>query len=51
MLRSITDTELDSMQNIKKSIDVLRNRLGHMPALSDFVALRIGRPGARRDEG
>ena len=25
------------MQNIKKSIDVLRNRLGRMPALSDFL--------------
>lgn len=37
VLRAITDTKLDSMQNIKKSIDVLRNRLGHLPALADFL--------------
>lgn len=37
VLRAITDTKLDSMQNIKRSIDVLRNRLGHMPALTDFL--------------
>ncbi len=37
VLRAITDTKLDSMQNIKKSIDVLRNRLGHVPALTDFL--------------
>ncbi|MBD8867999.1 DUF3427 domain-containing protein [Nocardioides donggukensis] len=37
VLRSITETRLDSMQNIKKSIDVLRNRLGRVPALSDFL--------------
>lgn len=37
VLRAITDTKLDSMQNIKKSIDVLRNRPGHMPALTDFL--------------
>lgn len=37
VLRSITETRLDSMQNIKKSVDLLRNRLGTMPALRDFL--------------
>ena len=37
VLKSITATRFDSLQNIKKSIDVLRNRLGHMPALTDFL--------------
>lgn len=37
VLRSITTTRLDSMQNLKKSIDMLRNRLGHLPSLTDFI--------------
>lgn len=37
VLRSITETRLDSIQNIKKSIDVLRSRLGRMPSLGDFL--------------
>ncbi|NPC98790.1 DUF3427 domain-containing protein [Nocardioides sp. zg-DK7169] len=44
VLRSITETRLDSMQNIKKSIDVLRNRLGRMPALSDFMRFESADP-------
>jgi len=44
VLRSITETKIDSMQNIKKSIDLLRNRLGRMPALIDFVRFESADP-------
>lgn len=37
VLRSIAATKLDSLQNLKKAIDVQRNRLGRMPLLADFV--------------
>jgi superfamily II DNA or RNA helicase len=37
VLRSISDVRLDSLHNIKKSIDLLRNRLGRFPALVDFL--------------
>jgi len=37
VLRSISTTRLDSMQNLKKSIEMLRNRLGHLPSLTDFI--------------
>ncbi|MGH3975591.1 MAG: DUF3427 domain-containing protein, partial [Pseudonocardiaceae bacterium] len=37
VLRSIATTKLDSLQNLKKAIDVQRNRLGRMPVLQDFV--------------
>ena len=37
VLRSISNVRLDSLHNIKKSVDLLRNRLGRMPALVDFV--------------
>lgn len=37
ILNSIASTRLDSMSNIKKSIDMLRNRLGRFPALADFL--------------
>lgn len=37
VLRSIATTKLDSLQNLKKAIDVQRNRLGRMPLLHDFL--------------
>ena len=37
VLRSIAATKLDSLLNLKKAIDVQRNRLGRMPLLHDFV--------------
>lgn len=37
VLQSITRTSLDSMPSLKRAIDVLRNRLGGMPTLADFL--------------
>ena len=37
VLRSITAAKLDSMANLKKAIELLRNRLGKVPALMDFL--------------
>ncbi|MFD4328276.1 DEAD/DEAH box helicase [Nocardioides sp. NPDC058538] len=37
VLRSIATTKLDSLQNLKKAIDIQRNRLGRMPLLHDFL--------------
>lgn len=37
VLSSIAKTKLDSIQNLKKAIEALRNRLGRVPALGDFL--------------
>lgn len=37
VLKSITETKLDSMQNLKAALETLRNRLGRVPALHDFL--------------
>ena len=37
VLRSITAAKLDSMVNLKKAIELLRDRLGKIPHLSDFL--------------
>lgn len=37
VLRSIATTKLDSLQNLKKAIDVQGNRLGRTPLLHDFL--------------
>lgn len=52
VLNSITDTKLDSMQNIKRSIDMLRNRLGHLPSLGDLLRFESVDPvlAATRDK-
>lgn len=37
VLRSISAAKLDSMANLKKAIELLRNRLGKIPSLGDFL--------------
>ncbi|MBK8460133.1 MAG: DUF3427 domain-containing protein [Micropruina sp.] len=37
VLSSIVSTRLDSMVNLKNAIETMRNRLGRVPALSDFL--------------
>ncbi len=37
VLKSIVTARLDSIQNLKNAIETLRNRLGKVPALSDFL--------------
>lgn len=37
VLKSIAATKLDSIQNLRSAIETLRNRLGKVPALSDFL--------------
>ena len=37
VLKSIVSARLDSMPNLKNAIETLRNRLGKVPALSDFL--------------
>ncbi len=37
VLKSIVTARLDSMSNLKNAIEILRNRLGRVPALSDFL--------------
>ena len=37
VLKSIVTARLDSMSNLKNAIETLRNRLGRVPALSDFL--------------
>ena len=64
VLRAIAETRLDSMQNIKKSSMCCGNRLGHLPALGDFLRFESvdpvllatkkaelsGTPGAAQDK-
>lgn len=44
VLRSISQTKLDSWQNLKAAIDTLANRLGHTPALMDFLRFEATDP-------
>lgn len=37
VLRSIVETNLDSLPRLKSAIEILWNRLGHMPSLYDFL--------------
>jgi superfamily II DNA or RNA helicase len=37
VLRSINTAKLDSMPNLKRAIETLRNRLGRIPSLFDFL--------------
>lgn len=37
VLRSIVDTDISSRQRLKAAIELLRNRLGKMPTLHDFL--------------
>lgn len=37
VMRSITETKLDSMANLKSAIETLSNRLGRTPSLHDFL--------------
>lgn len=37
VLASIASARLDSLQNLKKAIETLRNRLGRVPSLADFL--------------
>lgn len=36
VLRAVNTAKLDSLPNLKRAIDMLRNRLGHIPSLFDF---------------
>lgn len=44
VLRSIADARLDSMQNIKRALETLRDRLGRVPALLDFLSFESADP-------
>lgn len=37
VLKSLATTRLDSLQNLKSAIEVVRNRVGRMPQLEDFL--------------
>ena len=37
VLQSLTTVKLDSLQNLKTAIEVVRNRVGRIPLLSDFM--------------
>lgn len=37
VLQSLTSVKLDSLQNLKTAIEVVRNRVGRIPLLSDFM--------------
>lgn len=37
VLQSLTNVKLDSLQNLKTAIEVVRNRVGRIPLLSDFM--------------
>lgn len=45
VLDSITQNRLDSMANLKGAFDLLRNRLGRAPLLTDFVKFDSVDPG------
>lgn len=37
VLRSLAETKLDSLHNLKAAIESIRNRVGHLPMLLDFL--------------
>ncbi len=45
VLDSITQNRLDSMSNLKYAFDTLRNRLGRVPELADFLRFDSADPG------
>ncbi|WP_394289282.1 DUF3427 domain-containing protein, partial [Microbacterium sp.] len=44
VLRSLADTQLDSLQRLKQAIETLRNRLGRLPSLHDFLRFESADP-------
>ncbi|UOW01508.1 DEAD/DEAH box helicase [Agrococcus sp. SCSIO52902] len=44
VLRSLAETQLDSLQRLKQAIETLRNRLGRLPALHDFLRFESADP-------
>lgn len=44
VLQSIVSARLDSLQNLKRAIETMRNRLGRVPALTDFLRFESADP-------
>lgn len=44
VLRSLATTQLDSLQRLKQAVETLRSRLGHLPALHDFLRFETADP-------
>lgn len=44
VLRSLAQTQLDSTRRLRQAIETLRNRLGHLPALHDFLRFESADP-------
>ncbi|MGM1030471.1 MAG: DEAD/DEAH box helicase [Actinomycetota bacterium] len=44
VLQSLAATQLDSMQRLRQAIETLRNRLGRLPALHDFLRFESADP-------
>jgi superfamily II DNA or RNA helicase/HKD family nuclease len=44
VLRSLADTQLDSLQRLKRAIETLHNRLGRLPSLHDFLRFESADP-------
>ncbi|MGY3127297.1 superfamily II DNA or RNA helicase/HKD family nuclease [Agrococcus sp. UYP33] len=44
VLKSLAETQLDSMQRLKQAVETLRNRLGRLPALHDFLRFESADP-------
>jgi superfamily II DNA or RNA helicase/HKD family nuclease len=44
VIRAIVETKLDSMSNLKAAMDLLRNRLGRVPLLHDFLQFESADP-------
>jgi superfamily II DNA or RNA helicase/HKD family nuclease len=44
VLKSLTAAKLDSLHNLKSSIETIRNRLGHIPRLFDFFRFESADP-------
>lgn len=44
VLQSLAATQLDSIQRLKQAVETLRNRLGRLPALHDFLRFESADP-------
>lgn len=44
VLSSLAEAKLDSLHNLKRAIEGVRSRVGHLPALSDFVRFESADP-------
>jgi superfamily II DNA or RNA helicase/HKD family nuclease len=44
VLRSLADAKLDSLQNLKRAIESVRNRIGKLPTLFDFLRFESADP-------